>query len=476
MSIISFSDSKTVIEPAAFIGIAFLAGYTRLIQYFPNATKEGLLLTGGMVGAACCIHDYIFDGEKAIFLRKLAAIAAATVVSGYITWSFKESVALSFSNHLRLMVAGSAVSLMKHLLEKPIRPQAQVFEQEKEFFSPELMKQDLGEVLRLLRKLKYQGFFYSKSHESAKHYFAEILKKLGMSVDFVTAKGWDYQETVKELDCSMFHWSITQGVQNDIPHVSKDSSRVHLFSVASQYNASEAPSPFTPQVGEAMSKSEGDNTQGPLAQRTNPIMFELVTAFLTNLGFNMMEKVFPSAGKTFLPTSSIEHGYLRPTNANVGQFAEEMELSFDQIELPCYESHLQEGAHPIFLILGAAPALGYSPGLARGSTDCQKLQYYAYQALFSAQFNQVRTLLERYPDKDIVFHVTGTGLGVFKCDPKIFSNAFQKVAYTFQESLAAEDRARVHVQLESHRGSDELVQVAQSLKLGPAKPRIESLD
>eukprot|EP01066_Platyproteum_vivax_P015816 Platyproteum_vivax@DN6940_c0_g1_i2.p1 len=112
-----------------------------------------------------------------------------------------------------------------------------------------------------------------------------------------------------QLDKSMFYWSSTKGVQKDIAAAWNDSD-LHVFSVASQHNCAEAPSISTPDMGAAMKTSNGDLTQGPLAQRNNPVLFEFVTDFLTHLGYNTLEYALPSAGKTYT-TSYIQHGYLR---------------------------------------------------------------------------------------------------------------------------------------------------------------------
>lgn len=322
-------------------------------------------------------------------------------------------------------------------------------------------------------------FYEEKGHERAKKVFKKVLAHQNLTVDFVSAPtDWDHRKPTQPLDPNIFHWSITQGegVTKDIPRASKDHKRVHLFSVASQYNGAEAANPFTPQVGEAIEKSEWDHTQGPLAQRTNPSIFECVNAFLANLGFCMLTNVSPSAGKTYEKGSPIEHGYLRPSDENVECLKKEMEENFCKIELPCYESQVTQNGESVFLILGAAPAFGYVSG-PTNSPAHNTLLYYAYLGAFLAQFNQVQTLLQRNPDKEIVFHVTGTGLGVFGGNKTIFKEAFLKGASWFQESLSEKDKKRVHVQLESYQNdfgeSDTLSEIAQGLMLGAAKPRIE---
>ena len=328
---------------------------------------------------------------------------------------------------------------------------------------------DHQKVVDMLGALNLLGLFKTKSHEMAKKTFKDAMEHLGLRVSYLNATGWAHKEMEGVLDPSIFRWSATTGVQHDIPAVSSDKGRVHIFSVASQYNAAEAPSPFTPPVGKAMEKSTYDNTQGPLAQRTNPVAFELVTAFLTNLGFNMMEYVLPSAGKTHEQGSAIQHGYLRPSNQNIDELSTEMQNHFQKLEVPCYESHPTPSGESVYLMLGAAPAIGYSHGLTRDSRD---LQYCAFLANFTAQFKQTLELLDENPTKEIVLHVTGTGLGVFGCNHKVFEAAFKQAALEFQTKLKKPDQNRVHVQLEAYKGKGDVKKVGEAL-LGPIKPRLQ---
>ena len=164
---------------------------------------------------------------------------------------------------------------------------------------------DHQKVVTMLKALDILGLFKTKSHEMAKKTFKDAMERLGLGVNYVNASAWNHEQLGGVLDNSIFRWSATTGVQNDIPAASRDKERIHIFSVASQYNAAEAIRPFTPPVGQAIEASKLDNTQGPHAQRTNPVAFELVTAFLTHLGFNMMENVLPSAGSTHTQGSAM---------------------------------------------------------------------------------------------------------------------------------------------------------------------------
>ncbi|MCB1080695.1 MAG: hypothetical protein KDK69_02630 [Chlamydiia bacterium] len=106
-----------MIEPAVFLAVAFFAGHTRLIHYFPEATKGGLLLTGAAAGLACSLHDYKFEGENFSFVKKLSAIGIASVMSYIVTDTLKGRVALSFIDNLKILVSGATICLIKNMRE-----------------------------------------------------------------------------------------------------------------------------------------------------------------------------------------------------------------------------------------------------------------------------------------------------------------------------------------------------------------------
>ncbi len=326
-------------------------------------------------------------------------------------------------------------------------------EKQNHFYFPKKQQ----EMQKVLFDLKEKNFFQIKSHARAKEVFHIVMKHLNLNVAYVDAKDWDYGHVrTGELDEDLFCWNVTQGVEHDIEKATQDIKNLHLFTVASQYNAAEAPTPFIPQVATAMAASKHDSTQGPLAQRTNPTIFECVNAFLPNLGFNMMTNVLPSAGETYDSNTPIACGYLRPNSRNLSKLSKEMMRNFKNFETVCYESRPSINGQPLFLILGAAPALGYSDGFDVNSKACKCLQYWAFIANFTTLFKQAMTLLQKYPNKKIVVHVTGTGLGVFGCDEKIFANAFKQVALQFQEKLPSQLKKRIRIQLDSYKGKDAL--------------------
>jgi len=488
---------------ALFSAVAYLAGSKRCLQHFPNATQEGLILSGVLGGVAVAgnriYEEQLKDKPFKRHLFVLGSLAVCAALAPHVVnvlnssakitrvASFRFAVleavvlcALEFSPDLPLSGSAQLTNELKQDYLKEGQSEIALEDHQKVISSaldkaglaggPRCFERgDHNKVVNVLKALDILGLFKTKSHELAKKTFKDAMKHLGLGVTYLDATGWNHEPLKGNLDNSIFRWSATNGVENDIPIASCDKGRVHIFSVASQYNAAEAPSPFTPPVAKAMEKSTYDHTQGPLAQRTNPVVFELVTAFLTNLGFNMVEYVLPSAGSTHEVGSTIEHGYLRPNNQNIDELATEMQNHFQKLEVPCYESRPTPSGDSVFLMLGAAPAIGYSRGLTSNS---QKLQYYAFLANFTAQFKQTLLLLDENPTKEVVLHVTGTGLGVFGCDHHSFADAFKQAALEFQTKLKKTDQNRVHVQLEAYKGKDDVKKVGEAL-LGAMKPRVQ---
>ncbi|NGX61576.1 MAG: hypothetical protein K940chlam9_01063 [Chlamydiae bacterium] len=327
--------------------------------------------------------------------------------------------------------------------------------------------EDLDYVQDGLKDLEHHKAFTHKNHETAKAEFSKTMDlfKWG-DVDYPCSGEIEDLESLEnqELNTSLFHFSATNGVQGDIPRSSKDTKNIHVYQVASQYNAAEAPNPGTPPIGEAMDSSKNDKTQGPLAQRTNPAVFELVTAFLTHLGFNMLEHVLPSAGKTY-QKGPIQHGYLCPDSTNIELLTEEFKANYSKAEYVCYpsQSSCWNGAEqPVYLLLQAAPAIGYA-NLGGANTD--ELQKYAALANYLALFRQgVALAEEQEKEQPVVLHATAVGGGVFGNSQDNLLWGFKMAALAMQEEMA---QVNVHVQLESYQGKrDEAIgHIAQELKI-----------
>lgn len=334
--------------------------------------------------------------------------------------------------------------------------------------------------------------FQLKSQEIAKGAFKKAMDQvLGSQVYFVDASGCEQclgQDIPGHLDEKLFVWKETSGVQNDIVIASLDDNAVHLFSVASQYNCTESSTAVTPKLGGVMLHSAIDSTQGPLAQRTNPITFELVNAFLAHLGYNMMDKALPeSIGKTYeteigkkrvFEETSILHGYLQPAEwswndgkdkevkaaENLKSVVDYLKSHLGAFETICYSSKpLNGGKNPVYLILAAAPCLS-GP---RYPAEVNDLQYYAALANFTTQFKQLLQLSVENPDKKSVLHVTLPGLGVFGNDPACVARAFKNAALTFQNSIIPEQKDRFLVELDIYNPDNNFpaMQVVNELQL-----------
>jgi len=289
-----------------------------------------------------------------------------------------------------------------------------------------------------------------EKHILAKQDFDAVLQQNGYQYGSVTYETADAFSRLPlganhPLNPVMFYWSATAGVQHDIPRVAAQQDCIHVFQVASQANATESPNVFTPSPGEAMPVSEDDHTQGPFAQRTNPHFFELINAHLANGGYCMFANVLPAD-----LLSSVHHGYFMPTVAQLPRAVEAFAHQRGKLEQPCLRSNLGNGS--VYLMLSAAPAIGYSPALYQVSTA--DLQFYVAFANYSAQFGKILSLAKENPNKTIVYHPCAVGLGVFGNDPECVGKAFQMAARTFQDECKRLGLSNIKVQFEVYGGTE----------------------
>lgn len=322
---------------------------------------------------------------------------------------------------------------------------------------------DISEALSQIPK----SFFKNKSQERSKVTFSKVMKSLqNATVEFPKAGPLDSPENLKGvLDEGVFQLSVRLGVQKDIPNSSHDTQHVHVYQVASQYNAAEAPGVFTPAIGQAMQTSISDGTQGPLAQRTNPTSFELVTAFLTHLGFNMLHEVLPSAGSTYEKGTPIEHGYLLPNNSNITSLIKEFKDRFANAEYVCYSSFPSawKGSQPVYIFLQAAPAIGY----ATITSSSDELQKYAALANYLAFF-RYGIKLAKETSQPVVLHVATVGGGAFENEAKNLKWGLEKAGLALQEEMKS-NKVFVQLEADSNRGMAREI----GLALGMAyKPRV----
>lgn len=349
-----------------------------------------------------------------------------------------------------------------------VLPQHSISEEEIPEIKDLKLKLQQGMNISTALKEMDREFFKDKSQHRAKEVFSYAMRELLQGVVYFPKAGpLENPESLSgKLDRDVFQVSKTKGVELDIPRSSTDSQHIHVYQIASQYNAAEAPSPFTPPIGEAMEKSEYDHTQGPLAQRTNPIAFELVTAFLTHLGFNMLSEALPLAGKTYEEGSPIEHGYLRPSGKTIKTLTEEFKEKFSEAEYVCYSSlspSWGEDSQPVYIQLQAAPAIGY----IFDNIESDELQKYAALANYLALFRQGLNLASE-SGKPVVLHAAAVGGGVFFNTSPNLQWGFQKAALALQKEMRD---AKVFVQLEAFNGAGAMQEIAEDLTI-PAKPRI----
>jgi hypothetical protein len=280
-----------------------------------------------------------------------------------------------------------------------------------------------------------------KGQQRAKNIFKIVMRDiLDCSVSYVTSRGLE-KDKPDLLDSSIFGLVQGNNIAAQIPKLAASQDGwMHVFSAASQLNCAEATSAKAIPAGQAMTQSNGDNTQGPLAQRSNPVAFELVNAFLNNLGYNMVDETLPIAG------TSLKHGYLMPTKDNLSHLTQEFEKNRGTFCIPCYESTLGKKSH--YISLGAAPALAYA-GLTGKKT--YPLQTVAALENYGCQFNAALELLRSSSGAQVHLHITPIGCGVFGNKLEIVGPAFQRMASAFQDQLTEQEKQRVKVTIEVYK-------------------------
>lgn len=90
----SYFSKQALLPPLVFMGAAFLAGTRHAIQYFPGASKEGLLLAAGLASTTSYLYDSIvYDPDHSdigTLIGKATAIAFATVCTRLAARPLKE--------------------------------------------------------------------------------------------------------------------------------------------------------------------------------------------------------------------------------------------------------------------------------------------------------------------------------------------------------------------------------------------------
>jgi len=92
----SYLNPKKLLQPGVFLGIAFLAGSRRLIQYIPGASKGGLLTAAFLSGGLSFLYDIkCHDPNRCYVIEKMVAIAVATLGTGLAAKFLKSRITLS---------------------------------------------------------------------------------------------------------------------------------------------------------------------------------------------------------------------------------------------------------------------------------------------------------------------------------------------------------------------------------------------
>lgn len=264
--------------------------------------------------------------------------------------------------------------------------------------------------------------------------------------------------------------------------------------------------PLWPGLGEANEICQYDNSQGALGQKVNKKLFELTNAYLTNGGFNMLTHVLDESTHKYMRDGHLllaEEGYIEmPADLPAVQKEEldslddkdfwETHLSemkdlaehfskelWSGLELPCLETVPDGGQNPVHLILSAAPALGAIKPYAtllkirraqirsdksqpdnlfseemKAKVDQrweqskflrEELSLWAAFASFMAQFEHTLSVAGKNPDKGVVLHLTGTGLGRGKNHPNSVATGLIFAAHAFDAKLRKENIGNVTV-------------------------------
>lgn len=90
---------KTLVEPALYMGLALLAGSTRLIEVFPGTTRGGLLLGAGLASTSSLIYKRTLHDDSHHYFRtllgKATLIACATLCTTLLAKSLKDRASIS---------------------------------------------------------------------------------------------------------------------------------------------------------------------------------------------------------------------------------------------------------------------------------------------------------------------------------------------------------------------------------------------
>ena len=94
---------KPFLEPTAFVSLALLAGFTRVIEYLPGASRGGILLSGAMATTGSIAYNHIrLDPERSdarTLCEKTAMLVFSNIGAALLTKPFQGRLSLSIQQH-----------------------------------------------------------------------------------------------------------------------------------------------------------------------------------------------------------------------------------------------------------------------------------------------------------------------------------------------------------------------------------------
>ncbi len=107
----SIFQRQEIAYPIAFYSIAFIAGSSRGIHYFPNASSGGLFLSATIAGGAVSLCHLHPTWKLHPVLSKMISIAISSFATQLAVHSLKGRVSLSFESNLRVNILFGFCSL-----------------------------------------------------------------------------------------------------------------------------------------------------------------------------------------------------------------------------------------------------------------------------------------------------------------------------------------------------------------------------
>ena len=119
---------KPFLEPTAFVSLALLAGCTRLIEYFPGASRGGILLSGAMATTGSVIYNQMrLDPEHSYgrtLLEKTAVLAVANIGAMLLAKPLQGRLSLCPTRKLGIaqFVCAAIATKLNEVRETPLTP------------------------------------------------------------------------------------------------------------------------------------------------------------------------------------------------------------------------------------------------------------------------------------------------------------------------------------------------------------------